>query len=127
MCGKPMKVVPENQTGREQRYMCTDCEDDPLFDPVVRKWTDSPLRPPSADQQPTGTGPGTQMNAEAEGGARNALGVWTLRRSNPTASRRFAFMIAVELYDRLALPGVALAGRRNPSMFTYRSTTGLYG
>ena len=36
-------------------------------------------------------------------------------------------MIAVELYDRLALPGVALAGRRNPSMFTYRSTTGLYG
>jgi hypothetical protein len=46
VCGKPMKVVPENQTGRE-RYVCTDCEDDPLHDPAVRKWTDSPLRPPA--------------------------------------------------------------------------------
>ena len=46
VCGKPMKVVPENQTGRE-RYVCTDCEDDPLYDPAVRKWTDSPLRPPA--------------------------------------------------------------------------------
>jgi transposase-like protein len=36
VCGKPMKVVPENQTGRE-RYVCTDCEDDPLHDPAVRK------------------------------------------------------------------------------------------
>ena len=33
VCGKPMKVVPENQPGRE-RYVCTDCEDDPLHDPA---------------------------------------------------------------------------------------------
>lgn len=45
-CGKPMKVVPENRTGRE-RYVCTSCEDDPLHDPAVRKWADSPLRPPA--------------------------------------------------------------------------------
>jgi hypothetical protein len=41
-----MKVVPENHTARE-RYVCTSCEDDPLHDPTVRKWTDSPLRPPA--------------------------------------------------------------------------------
>jgi hypothetical protein len=46
VCGKPMKVVPDNQTGGE-RYLCTRCEDDPLHDPAVRKWTDSPLKPPA--------------------------------------------------------------------------------
>jgi hypothetical protein len=46
VCGKPMKVVPENRTGRE-RYVCTSCEDNPLHDPAVRKWADSPLRPPA--------------------------------------------------------------------------------
>ena len=58
VCGKPMKVVPENQTARE-RYVCTDCEDDPLHDPAVGRWPDSSLRPlakevrgPSAHQQP---------------------------------------------------------------------------
>jgi ssDNA-binding Zn-finger/Zn-ribbon topoisomerase 1 len=45
-CGKPMKVVPGNQTGGE-RYLCTGCEDDSLHDPAVRKWTDSPLKPPA--------------------------------------------------------------------------------
>ena len=49
VCGKPMKVVPDNQTGQTggERYLCTDCEDDPLHDPAVRKWMDSPLKPPA--------------------------------------------------------------------------------
>jgi predicted nucleic acid-binding Zn ribbon protein len=34
VCGKPMKVVPEDQ------MVCTRCEHDPLHDPAVRKWTD---------------------------------------------------------------------------------------
>jgi hypothetical protein len=46
VCGKPMKVVPEDQMGRE-RYVCTRCEHDPLQDPAIRKWTDGPLRPPA--------------------------------------------------------------------------------
>jgi len=41
VCGKPMKVVPEDQ------MVCTRCEHDPLHDPAVRKWTDGPLRPPA--------------------------------------------------------------------------------
>jgi hypothetical protein len=41
-----MKVVLENQSGRE-RYVCTNCESDPLLDPAVRKWADGPLRPPA--------------------------------------------------------------------------------
>jgi hypothetical protein len=32
VCGKPMKVVPEDQMGRE-RYVCTRCEHKPLHDP----------------------------------------------------------------------------------------------
>ena len=46
VCGKPMKLVPDNQTGGE-RHLCTSCEPDPLRDPAVRKWTDGPLRPPA--------------------------------------------------------------------------------
>lgn len=41
-CGKPMTAVP----GRP-RYVCVVCEDDPLRDPVARKWAESPLRPPA--------------------------------------------------------------------------------
>jgi hypothetical protein len=45
-CGKPMVVVPDDVAEGRQRYVCTSC-DDPLHDPAVRKWADSPLRPPA--------------------------------------------------------------------------------
>jgi hypothetical protein len=45
VCGQPMKVVPENQGGRE-RYLWN-CESDPLLDPAVQKWAEGPLRSPA--------------------------------------------------------------------------------
>lgn len=45
-CGRPMKVVPDEAQGGRLRYVCTNCDDDPLHDPTARKWADSPLRPP---------------------------------------------------------------------------------
>jgi predicted RNA-binding Zn-ribbon protein involved in translation (DUF1610 family) len=46
-CGKPMKLVDsESETGRE-RYVCANCEADPLQDPAARRWAESPLRPPA--------------------------------------------------------------------------------
>jgi hypothetical protein len=47
VCGKPMKLV-SNETGcGQERYVCPQCDDDPLHDPAARKWVDSTqLRPP---------------------------------------------------------------------------------
>ena len=45
-CGKPMKAVSDEASGRRPRYVCTNCNDDPLHDPDARKWADGPLRPP---------------------------------------------------------------------------------
>jgi hypothetical protein len=45
-CGKPMKLVDsEGETVRE-RYVCTNCEVDPLRDTAARRWAESPLKPP---------------------------------------------------------------------------------
>jgi hypothetical protein len=46
-CGRPMKLAPEQTRPGRERYVCTTCDDDPLHDPAVRRWTDSPLRPPA--------------------------------------------------------------------------------
>lgn len=46
-CGKPMTAVPDDVEQERQRYVCAVCDDDPLHDPVARKWADSPLRPPA--------------------------------------------------------------------------------
>lgn len=40
-----MKLEPD-QAGREH-YVCPYCEQDPLHDPAVRRWIDSPLKPPA--------------------------------------------------------------------------------
>ncbi|MFK4384620.1 hypothetical protein [Bradyrhizobium sp. USDA 223] len=32
---------------RRLRYVCTNCDDDPLHDPAARKWAESPLRQPT--------------------------------------------------------------------------------
>lgn len=45
-CGRPMAAMPNNTEGR-QRYVCANCDDDPLHDPAARKWADGPLRPPA--------------------------------------------------------------------------------
>lgn len=46
-CGNPMKrALDEIREGRE-RYVCAKCDDaDPLKSPIVRGWTESPLKPP---------------------------------------------------------------------------------
>jgi hypothetical protein len=42
-----MKLVSD-ETGRGgERYVCPVCEEDPLHDPAIQKWADSPLRPPA--------------------------------------------------------------------------------
>nr|AWL96872.1 hypothetical protein CIT37_35670 [Bradyrhizobium ottawaense] len=46
-CGRPMVVVPDDVAEGRQRYVCTNCDDDPLHDPTARRWADSPLRPPA--------------------------------------------------------------------------------
>jgi hypothetical protein len=46
-CGKPMVAVPDDTAVGRQRYVCANCDDDPLHDPTVRKWADGPLRPPA--------------------------------------------------------------------------------
>jgi hypothetical protein len=48
VCGRPMKLLPD-EAGRD-RYVCPRCEDDPLHDPAVRKWADSPLKPPTGSR-----------------------------------------------------------------------------
>ncbi|WP_256375939.1 hypothetical protein [Bradyrhizobium sp. WSM1743] len=40
-----MKLV-RNEADRE-RYVCPDCDDDPLHDPAARNWVEGPLRPPA--------------------------------------------------------------------------------
>ncbi|MET4608578.1 hypothetical protein ABIB90_008084 [Bradyrhizobium sp. JR4.1] len=44
-CGKPMTAVPDDVAPGRPRHICVVCEDDPLRDPVARKWAQSPLRP----------------------------------------------------------------------------------
>jgi hypothetical protein len=46
-CGKPMTAVPDEFASGRLRYICTECDDDPLRDPAARKWIDSPLKPPA--------------------------------------------------------------------------------
>lgn len=45
-CGKPMKHVPDEASEKRPRYVCTNCNDDPLRDPSALKWAHGPLRPP---------------------------------------------------------------------------------
>ena len=45
-CGKPMKAVPDEASEGRPRYVCTNCNDDPLRDPNALKWAHGPLRPP---------------------------------------------------------------------------------
>lgn len=45
-CGRPMKLVSDEAARAGERYLCPDCDDDPLHNPAARKWVDSPLRPP---------------------------------------------------------------------------------
>jgi hypothetical protein len=46
LCGKPMKRVPDEIGGCE-RYLCANCDGvDPLKNPVIRRWTESSLKPP---------------------------------------------------------------------------------
>ncbi|KRR29879.1 hypothetical protein [Bradyrhizobium retamae] len=46
-CGKPMVTVPDVVDERQRRYVCTNCDDDPLLNPTARSWAESPLRPPA--------------------------------------------------------------------------------
>lgn len=46
-CGRPMEAVPGETAENRLRYVCTNCDDDPLHDPTARKWADGPLRPPA--------------------------------------------------------------------------------
>lgn len=46
-CGRPMKAVRDEALEGRLRYVCTDCDDDPLHDPTARKWAVGPLRPPA--------------------------------------------------------------------------------
>lgn len=45
LCGKPIKAVPS--TTGEVEYRCTSCDEiDPMKNPAVRGWIESPLKPP---------------------------------------------------------------------------------
>jgi hypothetical protein len=46
-CGRPMKAVRDEALEGRLRYVCTNCDDDPLHDPTARKWAEGPLRPPA--------------------------------------------------------------------------------
>jgi transposase-like protein len=46
-CGKPMTAVPDDAVKDRLRYVCSNCDNDPLNDPAARKWVDGPLRPPA--------------------------------------------------------------------------------
>ncbi|NYG44856.1 hypothetical protein [Bradyrhizobium sp. WSM2793] len=46
-CGRPMKLVRDAAARGGERYVCPECDDDPLHDPAARKWVDGPLRPPA--------------------------------------------------------------------------------
>lgn len=37
-CGRPIKAVPDGALEGGLRYVCTNCDDDPLHDPTPRKW-----------------------------------------------------------------------------------------
>ncbi|MCC8962482.1 hypothetical protein H8A95_09200 [Bradyrhizobium sp. Pear76] len=45
-CGRPMKLVRDEAAKGGERYVCSDCDRDPLLDPAARRWIDSPLKPP---------------------------------------------------------------------------------
>lgn len=42
-----MKLACEEAARGVERYVCPDCDDDPLHDPDARKWVEGPLRPPA--------------------------------------------------------------------------------
>jgi ribosomal protein S27AE len=46
-CGKPMLAVPDDVAEGRLRYVCTVCDQDPLYDTTARNWADGPLRPPA--------------------------------------------------------------------------------
>lgn len=46
-CGRAMKLVRDETARGGERYVCRDCDDDPLHDPDARKWVEGPLRPPA--------------------------------------------------------------------------------
>ncbi|MGY8706086.1 hypothetical protein RAD16_10130 [Bradyrhizobium sp. 18BD] len=46
-CGRPMKLVRDEAARSRERYVCPECDDDPLHDPAARKWVDGPLRRPA--------------------------------------------------------------------------------
>jgi hypothetical protein len=46
-CGRPMKAVPDDAREGRSRYVCANCDHDPLHDPAALKWAFSPLRPPA--------------------------------------------------------------------------------
>ncbi|WP_024584236.1 hypothetical protein [Bradyrhizobium sp. OHSU_III] len=46
-CCKPMAAVLDDTAEARRRYVCPNCDDDPLHDPTARKWADGPLRPPA--------------------------------------------------------------------------------
>ncbi len=46
-CGRPMKVVRDEAREGRLRYVCTNCDDDPLHDPTALKWAEGPFRPPA--------------------------------------------------------------------------------
>ncbi|WP_246775034.1 hypothetical protein [Bradyrhizobium diazoefficiens] len=42
-----MKLVRDEAASGGERYVCPDCDDDPLHDPAAWKWVDGPLGPPA--------------------------------------------------------------------------------
>ncbi|QQO12566.1 hypothetical protein JJB99_24250 [Bradyrhizobium diazoefficiens] len=46
-CARAMKLVRDEAARGGERYVCPDCDDDPLHDPAALKWVDGPLRPPA--------------------------------------------------------------------------------
>jgi hypothetical protein len=51
-CGRPMKAVAD-EAREGLRYVCTNCDHDPLHDPTARKWAESPLRPTENERTPS--------------------------------------------------------------------------
>ncbi|OSI60265.1 hypothetical protein BSZ22_31180 [Bradyrhizobium canariense] len=45
-CGRPLKAASDETVEGRLRYACTNCDGDPLPDPIARKWADGPLPPP---------------------------------------------------------------------------------
>ncbi|MBR0867096.1 hypothetical protein JQ614_36310 [Bradyrhizobium diazoefficiens] len=46
-CGRPLKLVPDEEGKGRDIYVCYYCERDPLQDLAARRWVESPLKPPN--------------------------------------------------------------------------------